>query len=49
MKWKALRAVGPLLVLVMGCIRVPPKTVALDRFDYGQAIAAPLVTISAGK
>jgi hypothetical protein len=25
--------------LALGCVRVPPQRVALDRFDYGQAIA----------
>lgn len=39
MRWKAWSAAGFLLVLAAGCVRVPPKTVALDRFDYGQAIA----------
>ncbi len=28
-----------LLALSFGCVRVPPKNVALDRFDYGQSIA----------
>ena len=39
MRWKASSAVGLLLALALGCVRVPPQSVALDRFDYGQAIA----------
>jgi hypothetical protein len=39
MRWKASPAVGLLLALALGCVRVPPQRVALDRFDYGQAIA----------
>ena len=39
MRWKASPAVGLLVALAVGCVRVPPKNVALDRFDYGQSIA----------
>jgi hypothetical protein len=28
-----------LLAAALGCVRVPPRNVAMDRFDYGQAIA----------
>ena len=39
MRGKATFAVGLLLTITAGCVRVPPQRVALDRFDYGQAIA----------
>jgi hypothetical protein len=39
MRRKVRFAVGLLLVAALGCMRVPPKNVALDRFDYGESIA----------
>jgi hypothetical protein len=39
MKGKVTSVVGLLIAMALGCVRVPPQSVALDRFDYGQAIA----------
>lgn len=32
-------AVGLLLAATLGCVRIPPKNLSQDRFDYGDAIA----------
>lgn len=39
MRWQARFATAILLVVASGCVRVPPKNLSQDRFDYGQAIA----------